>query len=125
MGYEISISANNEYLRVLVNEALSVELLTGFINDAANKSIKYGINGFLFDLRSSSNQVSLGTHYEFVYKRSRELGFKPSSKHALLVNPNDVNDYRFVETILLNAGYQGKMFIDEADAIEWLESEIA
>jgi hypothetical protein len=30
-------------------------------------------------------------------------------------------DYGFVETFLINAGYQGKIFTDESAAIEWLE----
>lgn len=121
MKYDISTSGNNKYLHILVNEAVTAELLNDFISEAAKKSIEYGVDNFLFDLRLSPNQTNLGTHYEFVYNRSKELGFKPISKHALLVNSKDINDYRFVETILHNAGYRGKMFVDESDAIEWLE----
>jgi hypothetical protein len=121
MKYDISTSDNNKYLRIFVNEAVTADLLNDFIGEAAKKSIEYEINKFLFDLRLSPNQADPSTHYNFVYNRSKELGFKPVSKHALLVNSTDINDYSFVETILLNAGYRGKMFTDESDAIQWLE----
>ncbi len=37
------------------------------------------------------------------------------------VDIEDMVDYCFVETFLINAGYQGKIFTDESAAIEWLE----
>ena len=46
---------------------------------------------------------------------------KPRSKHVLLISLEDMVDYGFVETFLINAGYQGKIFTDESAAIEWLE----
>ena len=121
MKYIISTSENNTYLHILVNEAVTAELLNDFISEAGNKSIEYGIDNFLFDLRLSPNQTNPSTHYEFVYKRSKELGFKPVSKHALLVDSKDIDDYGFVETVLLNAGYRCKMFTDKSAAIKWLE----
>lgn len=121
MKYTITSSENNTYLHILVTEEVTAELLHEFISETANKSIEYGIDNFLFDLRLSANQANPSTHYEFVYKRSKELGFKPFSKHALLVNSKDIYDYSFVETVLLNAGYQSKMFADESAAIKWLE----
>jgi len=97
---------------------LTTELLEDFISETAEKAKECGINNFLFDLRRAPNRTSLSDHYEYVYKRSRQLGFKPASKHALVVNPEDMVDYSFVETILINAGYRGKMFADELTSIE-------
>jgi hypothetical protein len=121
MKFEISISERETYLSIRVKETVTAELLRGFIGKTAERSKKSGIIKFLFDLRQAPNQTSLGVHYDFVYERSRELGFEPRSKHALLVSSEHTYDYSFVETILLNAGYQSKMFTDERDAIEWVE----
>jgi len=121
MEYDISVSDKKSFLRICVNEAVTAELLQDFIYETANKSKEYGIDNFLFDLRQAPNQTGLGVHYKFVYERSRELGYKLGSKHALLVAPEDMNTYDFVETILINAGYRSKMFADELAAIEWLE----
>jgi hypothetical protein len=121
MKFEISISKRNTYLNIRIKEVVTAELLKDFIEETAKESKKSGINKFLFDLRLSPNQTSLGIHYDFVYDKSKELGFSPSSKHALLTNLENMDAYRFVETILLNAGYQSKIFTDKKEAIEWIE----
>jgi len=121
MNFDILISKNKTYLNIHVKEAVTLDLLEKFIIEAAKQANAGGFNKFLFDLRQAPNQTSNFGHYDFVYDRSKKLGFRPGSKHALLVSLEDVNDYRFIETILLNAGYQSKMFADENAAIEWVE----
>ena len=97
------------------------ELLKGFIGETAKQANKCKIDNFLFDLRRAHNRTGLFDHYDMVYKRSKKMGFKPRSKQALLVSQENIVDYSFVETVLINAGYQSKMFADELPAIEWLE----
>lgn len=121
MKYKISVSDRKTYLNIHVNEPVTAELLKRFIGETAKKAIECRIDNFLFDLRCTTNQTALTNHYEMVYKDSKELGFKPYSKHALVVSQENMSDYRFVETVLINAGYQSKMFTDELSAIEWLE----
>ncbi len=121
MNYNISVSVPKTYIRIQVNEPVTKESLQGFIGEAAEKSKECGIDNFLFDLRCASNQTGMIHHYEFVYDLSKQLGFKPLSKHALLVSQKGMLDYNFVETILINAGYKGKLFTDESAAIEWLD----
>ncbi len=121
MKYTLSFSDSKTYLHLRVNMPVTVELLDDFICETAEKAKECGIDNFLFDLRNAPNRTSPTDHYEYVYKRSKQLGFKPASKHALVVSPEDTADYSFVETVLINAGYQGKMFTNEMAAIEWLE----
>ena len=121
MKFEISISKRKTYLNIRVKEAVTPDLLREFIEKTANNSNKHGIDTFLFDLRQAPNQTSPIVQYDFVYDKFKKLGFKHSSKHALLTSLENKDDYRFVETILLNAGYQSKIFTDEKDAIEWIE----
>ena len=121
MKYEIFVSDRNTYLHVRVNKTLTAGLLEDFIGETANKAKECRIDNFLFDLRHAHNRTNLVTHYEMVYNQSRKLGFKPYSKHALVISQKDWDDYSFVETILDNAGYRSKIFTDELSAIEWLE----
>ena len=121
MKYEISFSDRKTYLHVRVNEPVTAVLLKSFIGETAEKANEYMIDNFLFDLRHAQNQAGLFRHYDMVYKQSKKLGFKPRSKHALVVSQDNMADYSFVETVLNNAGYQSKMFTDELSAIEWLE----
>jgi len=39
----------------------------------------------------------------------------------MLIRQKHIDDYSFVQTILIITGYQSKMFTDELSAIEWLE----
>ena len=96
-------------------------MLKGFMHETAEKTNECGIDNFLFDLRQAPTRTSVFAHYDFLYNQSTRLGFKPHSKHALLISIKDMVDYHFVETILINAGYQGKIFTGESAAIEWLE----
>jgi hypothetical protein len=121
MQYDISVSDRETYLNVRVNEPVTEELLEDFLSEAAKKATEFGIDKFLFDLRRAHNRASELTYYNMVYKRSKQLGIKPGSTHALLVGLEDINAYRFVVTVLKNAGYSTKMFTDELWAIEWLE----
>ena len=121
MKFEISISERKTYLNIRVKEAVTPELLQEFVEKTATNSNKNGIHTFLFDLRQAPNQTSTIILYDFVYDKFRKLGFKPGFKHALLVSLENSDDYSFLETILLNAGYQSKIFTDEKDAIEWIE----
>ena len=121
MKFAISISKRKTYLNIRVKEAVTPDILKEFVEKTADHSNKDGINTFLFDLRHAPNQTSAIVHYDLVYDKLRKFGFKPGSKHALLTSLENKVDYRFLETILLNAGYQGKIFTDEKDAIEWIE----
>jgi len=121
MKYKVSISDNNNFLYIRVNEPVTEYLLEVFLSETAEKSSELGINKFLFDLRHAPNRAGLGTHYQYVCNRSRQLGFKPFSRHALLIQPADKYTYDFVETVLNNAGYQSKIFEEEELAIKWLE----
>ena len=119
--YDICVSDRKTYMHVRVNEPVTLQVLNGFMHETAEKANEYEIDNFLFDLRQAPNRTSVFAHYEFAYNQSKRLGFKPLSKHVLLISLEDMVDYHFVETILINAGYQSKIFTDELTAIEWLE----
>ena len=121
MNYDISVSDRKSYIHVRVNEPVTLQVLKGFMHETAEKSDEYRIDNFLFDLRQAPNRTSVFAYHEFAYNQSKRLGYKPHSKHVLLLSLEDVVDYDFVETFLINAGYQGKIFTDESAAIEWLE----
>ena len=121
MNYEISVSDRKTYMHVRVNEPVTLQVLKAFMHETAEKANEYGIDNFLFDLRQAPNRTSAFAHYEFAYNQFKRLGYKLHSKHVLLISLEDMADYYFVETFLINAGFQSKIFTDESAAIEWLE----
>ena len=44
-----------------------------------------------------------------------------AAMESIEINPEDMDAYSFVETVLINAKYESKMFTDELSAIKWLE----
>ena len=91
------------------------------IRKGAEKAHEAGVDKFLFDLRRATNQARTITYWQVAYHLLKELGLKFSSEYALLVTPERIQDYRSLETFLLNARYQSKIFIDELEATEWIE----
>ena len=121
MNYDIAVSDRKTYMHVRVNEPVTLQVLKGFMHETAEKANEYGIDNFIFDLRQAPSRTSVFAYYEFAYNQFKRFGYKPLSKHVLLISLEDMVDYYFVETVLINAGYQGKIFTDESAAIEWLE----
>jgi len=121
MEYEISVEDNKQYLFIRVHGLVTDDLLTELIRKAAEKAHEAGVDKFLFDLRRATNQARTMTYWQVAYNLLKELGLKSSSKYALLITPERMEDYSPLETFLLNASYQSKIFIDGLEAKEWIE----
>ena len=121
MVYDVFVSDNKKYVHVCVNRPVTADVLNGFVSETAVKAREHKVGNYLFDLRNSPNRASFFDHYKIVYKRAIELGYILGSKHAIVLNAEDIPDYQFVETILNNAGFDARIFTNEKDAVEWLE----
>ena len=121
MQYEIFIQEGKKHVVMLVHEPVTEGLLEELLRKGAEKSKESGIDKFLLDLRRAANQASLTSQWWAIKNLMKDLGFKPRSKLALLVTPELLADYDFVETLLVNAGYLSKRSTNESEAIKWLE----
>jgi len=121
MKYEIFTPEGNRHLVTRIHEPVTERLLEEIIRKAAQKANESGIDKILFDLRRAANQASLTSQWWTINHVMKDLGFKPGSKHALLVTSELLADYKFLETVLFNAGYQSERFTDQSEAIKWLE----
>lgn len=121
MTYDIDVTPRKTYMNICINEPITPELFDYFFNEVVEKTNACGMDKFLFDLRRAPNKTKLFKYYELIYIRLIQLRFDRSSRLALVVSPEDMDDYRSGETMLINAGYQGALFTDELAAIEWLE----
>jgi hypothetical protein len=123
MKYEVSVSDDDKYIQIRVDEPMTTDVLNRFIPETAEMAKEHEVKKFLYDVRNSPNRIDHAFYSDLVYKRAGELGFAYGTKHAILVGEEDMPDYHFVETILNNAGYLGRMFTDETEAVEWLLNE--
>lgn len=87
------------------------------MNKLANET---GIDGRLIDTRGLQNAMSLVSNYDLAYKDMDALNIDRSTKVASLVDrANDSQS--FVHNAIKNAGFNLRVFHEEAPAIAWLE----
>ena len=88
--------------------------------EAAQKGREENISAFLYDLRGSSNVESISANYRYVREDMKGQGLDRSSRVAMLTRPDDTS-HDFIETLLVNTGYNVRIFRDEEAAVAWLE----
>lgn len=120
MSYEINVSDSGKYIVLRVNENMTRDLAEQLGKEALNLGSKKNITCFLYDLRNSVNIESINANYIFAKQDMKKLEANPNNKVAMLTSPSD-SSHDFVETVLRNAGFNVKLFIDESEALTWLE----
>jgi hypothetical protein len=121
LNYSIEISSNGKYYRITGIVDVTVEIGREWMLDLVALSKESGIKAYLFDLRNVKNVSNLVDNYGFSYKDISKLKVDRIAPHAILVDPDD-DSHNFIETTMLNAGYNARIFFDESDAIKWVEA---
>lgn len=122
MSYEITIPESGKYVRVRVTAAITIELARQFSKDAASHGVKHNLKAFLFDVREARNVASTLLNYQYAHKEMADMKLDKTARSAILVSSKD-KSHDFIETLSRNAGYNVRLFTDEAAAIAWLEKE--
>lgn len=117
---EIKISDNGKYIIVQVKENMTRTLAERLGLEAVQLGNTKNITRFLYDLRDSRNTETINANYIFAKQDMKRIEPNPENMIAMLTSPDD-KSHDFIETVLRNAGYSVKLFIDEAEAIAWLE----
>jgi hypothetical protein len=120
MSYSIEISENENYILILAKSDITVEMARQWTSELVELSNKSGITNYLFDARKRKNISNVTENYNFSYKDVGLLNYDKTHRSAMLVDPDD-HSHDFVETTMINAGYNAKIFHDESEAIKWLE----
>lgn len=120
MTKEIKVSDSGKYIIVCVNEDMTRSLAESLGLEAMHLGNRKNINKYLYDLRNSRNKESVNANYIFANQDLKRLEPNPSNKIAMLTSPND-KSHDFIGTVLRNAGYDVKLFVNESEAIAWLE----
>ena len=119
MDYNISVSENEKYILVKVNQPMTINLGRRCGLDATKLGERNNINCYLFDLRGAPNIENVLPNYQFAYEDMDNLGFPRNARSALLTDPDD-KSHDFMETLFRNAGFNVRLFSNEHSAIAWL-----
>lgn len=119
MEYRVSIAPVRKYIIVFVDGPMTTELAVLVGKEANALALENGITSLLYDLRNSRNVQDGFKNYEFGYIAAGAIGFNKSFKFALLTDPED-HSHELIETVMVNNGYNVKIFNSETDAVNWL-----
>ena len=120
MDYEVSVAEKDSLIVCVVSGPIIRGDARKFTSEMTVLAQARGIKRFLFDVREAPNASSILGSYTFVHEDLTELGFPRISRVAILRTADDAS-HDFIETVSRNAGYLVRLFVDEADAIAWLE----
>ena len=76
----------------------------------------------LLDIRGTTSEISVTEKYDFAYEKTGEIGVPRMARIALLKDPGD-NSPDFMETVMRNAGFTFRIFVDEREAIDWMKAQ--
>lgn len=120
MKFKVSLADSGKFAICKVLEPVTTDFAIEFGKATADFSREHEVNRQLYDCRNVRNIDSVYHNYDFAYKDMEQLELDPSNRVAILVDPTD-RSHDFVQITMRNAGYSVKIFIDEAQAIAWLE----
>jgi hypothetical protein len=117
MDYEVTTARDARFLRVTALGAYGLQLTKNLFDRVAADANQYEANRVLIDMRGVAGRVTTMDRYE--------MGVHAASRFKIrvaLVGRSDMIDH-FGETVAINRGVKGRVFIDEAEALSWLLSD--
>lgn len=119
MQHIISLSEDSAYIILKYVGTISRELALKATEEAHQFGRKHGVKHYLVDVTEAVNVENLMGNYDFAYDDLANAKIDRTACIAMLVNPND-QTHDFVETLLINAGHDVKLFRDRDAANQYL-----
>lgn len=120
MKYTITLSENKKYLTIKVLDDFTIGVVKQWSLGAAERSRELNIKKFLFDVRVAHNACTILENYHSAYRDHAELHLPRDVCSAILISEED-RSHDVVEMAYQSAGFNVKIFTDEAAAVKWLE----
>jgi hypothetical protein len=114
-----SVSGDKQYLLIEVKRPMTTDLVRRCGEGIAELCQKTKISRFLIDLRGAPSLVNPIHDYNFAHHDMKFLNIPRNHRAALLVDPDD-QSHQFIETVMVNTGYDARLFRDKHAAITWL-----
>lgn len=118
-SFTVTIPEGRSYVLIIFNEPMTREMTVMYLKELKILGEKLSSPRFLFDARKAPNKRSTIQDYE-IYDFSSVFGF-PGARIAVIISPDD-RSYDFTDIVVNNAGYIHRLFTDEKEAVEWIES---
>jgi hypothetical protein len=122
MEWNINIFEENNFAEIVTSGIADKEGSLEMAKDIRRKLIRKNINKVLMDHRNVSEVSGLIVD---VYERPiiiRILEVIRPIKIALLIKKEHEEFFEFLAIVFSNRGFKAKLFLEKANAIEWLKS---
>jgi hypothetical protein len=117
MSYNLGFRFEPDYLHVEAIGTRSPETTLAIAQDSVKACLEHGYKIVLIDVLSMTGAViSTVEAYDVGQKVQEKLGFHPELKAAIVVPEERRELYHFFETVLVNRGFNVRMFYEVADA---------
>ena len=121
--YEIGVSPDGTYIYARkFRQPYTPKLALKVASELRHFGEKLDVVGCLVDIRGTTHVSSISDQYKFAYEKSKDVGLRYDWKYAFLMDHNH-DSSSFIETVMINAGYEFQIFTDERKAVDWLKAE--
>lgn len=118
--YNIILCQNRKLIFVEVFNPVTLDLAVSFTSSFVSLGKSHKLSHMVIDIRKTKSISSILDKYLFAYEKAEECGLSRLWRIALLKKVNDAS-LDFIETVMINAGYQFKIFTNERCAMKWLK----
>ena len=123
MQYMIDLSEEKSYIILKYFGDITSQVALVATEESHALGGKYGIRHYLVDATEAKNFENPFKNYNFAYQDLERANIDRSACVALLTSPEDTS-HDFIETLMVNAGYDVKMFKNRENAIQYLLAAI-
>jgi hypothetical protein len=119
MAVKTYLANSGKHLVCRVDEPITFEVIQEMTSQLNKLADETGVKCRLIDARGMSNMLSVMANYDLAYKYLDAMQLDRSTKIAALRIPT--KEAGFASIAIRNAGFNLRVFADEAEAIAWLE----
>lgn len=121
MSYKVDMRCEPGYLYVLASGIRSSENVISMVRDYIKANEEYGYDKLLLDIRSMNGQLSTFESYDLCKQLPEKIkGFRPNRKTSVVDSEENRDQSRFIETVLVNMGFNFRFFTNTIEAERWL-----
>lgn len=121
MSYKLNVTCKPDYLYAEASGIRSAENLICMVRDYIKANEEYDYQKLLLDIRSMNGQLSTFESYDLCKQLPKKVeGFRPNRKTSVVDSEENRDMSRFIETVLVNMGFNLRFFTNIVDAERWL-----
>lgn len=118
MAHSVKLVEDEKYIVLFLIGDQTRSSLEIAREEASTILTENGLSRVLVDVTQGFNKMPVTDNFSFTIEHQEN--FPENTRHAMLVSPEQVDDFRFVENVSQNRGIPLKLFLDRDEAISWL-----